>query len=57
MLAWVADLWRRFRAPSLAMRVMEDPDELGYTFGKDPLLEIMPAEEWKAIEQNVELTE
>lgn len=32
-------------------RVWEDPDALGYVLGADPLLEILPAREWRALEQ------
>src|SRR4051794_30116162 len=33
--------------------VVEDPDDLGYRLVADPLLDVMPAEDWLALERRV----
>lgn len=32
--------------------VYENPEELGYVLRIDPLLDVMPAEEWRALERD-----
>lgn len=33
------------------MVVIEDPEALGYRLGEEPLLAVLSAEEWRALEQ------
>ncbi|MBI5104974.1 MAG: hypothetical protein HZB46_08325 [Solirubrobacterales bacterium] len=49
--AWTA-LLDRLVGPSAAPRVIhERPDELGYELRADPLLDLLPEEEWRAMER------
>ena len=46
-LDWLQRLRGRARG---AMVIVEDPDDLGYRFVADPLLDLMSREEWLALE-------
>lgn len=43
----------RLFPPATRIVVTENEDELGYRMGPDPLLGVMPADEWREMERNV----
>jgi hypothetical protein len=43
-------MFRLFRPPARRYWLVEHPDRLGYELVSDPLLEVMDAEDWYALE-------
>lgn len=49
---WARAALRRLRSTGEpVLRIWEDPDALGYVLGPDPLLDVLPAEQWRALER------